>query len=96
VADTALELADGADVLIHDAQYTPAEFEQKAHWGHCTVDYAVRVAKEAGVKTLSLFHHDPAHDDDTMDGLLAGAKATSARLGGADVLAATDGLSFKL
>jgi phosphoribosyl 1,2-cyclic phosphodiesterase len=96
VADSVLELCEGADLLIHDAQYTPAEFEQKAHWGHCTVDYAVRVAKQAGVKTLSLFHHDPAHDDDTMDGLLAGAKATSARLGGAVVLAATDGLTIKL
>ena len=47
-----LELCDGADLLIHDAQYTLAEFEQKAHWGHCTVDYAVRVAKEAGVRWM--------------------------------------------
>ena len=41
--------ADGADLLIHDAQYTPEEFAVKSHWGHCTVDYAVHVAREAGV-----------------------------------------------
>ena len=43
-----LDLCDGVDLLIHDAQHTPAEFEHKRHWGHCTVDYAVHVAKEAG------------------------------------------------
>ena len=72
-----LELADGVDLLIHDAQYTPAEFETKATWGHCTVDYAVHVAREAGVKTLALFHHDPEHDDDTVDRLLDGAIAAA-------------------
>jgi phosphoribosyl 1,2-cyclic phosphodiesterase len=96
VADTVLELCEKADLLIHDAQYTPEEFEQKSHWGHCTVDYAVRVARDAGVKSLSLFHHDPAHDDETMDRLLAGARASSSRLGGPPVLAATDGLTLHL
>ena len=50
-----LELADGADLLIHDAQYTPAEFAEKAHWGHCTVDYAVKVAQQAGRQTTGAF-----------------------------------------
>src|SRR5437773_463834 len=45
-----LELCDGVDVLIHDAQHTPAEYEPKRHWGHCTVDYAVHVAREAGAR----------------------------------------------
>ena len=40
-----LELCDGVDLLIHDAQHTPAEYEMKRHWGHCTVDYALHVAK---------------------------------------------------
>ena len=48
MADTVLELADGADLLIHDAQYTADEFAEKSHWGHCTVDYAVKVGREAG------------------------------------------------
>lgn len=74
IAPGVLELADGADLLIHDSQYTPDEFTLKAHWGHCTVDYAVHVALEAGVKTLALFHHDPSHDDDAVDEILAGAR----------------------
>ena len=79
VADAVLELCDGVDLLIHDAQYTPAEFEEKAHWGHCTVDYAVLVAREAGAQRLVLFHHDPAHGDDVVDELLARSPAAPPR-----------------
>jgi phosphoribosyl 1,2-cyclic phosphodiesterase len=96
VADAVLELCDGVDLLIHDAQYTPEEFQQKAHWGHCTVDYAVLVAKEAGARSLSLFHHDPAHDDAAVDRLLAGARARSDRVGGPPVQAAAEGLRIEL
>jgi hypothetical protein len=75
IPDGVMELADGADLLIHDAQYTPDEFAAKAHWGHCTVDYAVHVAREAGVRRLALFHHDPDHDDETLDRLLDEARS---------------------
>ena len=64
-----LDLAADADLLIHDAQYTPEEFVHKAHWGHCTIDFAIHVAKKAGVKRLALFHHDPSHTDDLVDGI---------------------------
>ncbi len=50
----ARELCEGVDLLIHDAQYTPEEFAVKSTWGHCTVDYAVWLAAECGVKTLAL------------------------------------------
>ncbi len=96
VADSVLELCDGVDLLIHDAQYTPEEFGQKSHWGHCTVDYAVLVAKEAGVGALSLFHHDPAHDDETLDQLLEGARERSAQVQGPHVLAAAEGMAIEL
>jgi phosphoribosyl 1,2-cyclic phosphodiesterase len=96
VADSVLELCDGADLLIHDAQYTDEEFDHKAHWGHCTVDYAVLVAQRAGVRKLAMFHHDPAHDDRTMDRLLSGAQATSTRLSGPAVVAAFEGLTIDL
>jgi phosphoribosyl 1,2-cyclic phosphodiesterase len=95
VADSVLELADGADLLIHDAQYTPAEFAEKAHWGHCTIDYAIKVAKEAGAKRVALFHHDPAHGDDHLDGLLVAAQA-AAGTAGPEVLAAYEGLQLQL
>ena len=95
VPDAALELADGVDLLIHDAQYTPAEFSEKAHWGHCTVEYAVLVAKEAGARRLALFHHDPAHADEDMDRLLEGARCLGAAAG-VEVVAASEGLVVPL
>jgi len=69
--DNARELCRGADLLIHDAQYTRPEFEQKPHWGHCTIEYAVWLALECDVGTLALFHHDPLHDDDQLDRVVA-------------------------
>jgi phosphoribosyl 1,2-cyclic phosphodiesterase len=94
VPEGVLELAADADVLIHDAQYTRAEFAEKAHWGHCTTDYALRVAQKARAKTLVLFHHDPAHDDIEMDRLLAETRALAGP-GGPEVLAATEGLQLR-
>ncbi len=70
-----LELCDGADLVIHDAQYTEDEFRAKATWGHSTISYAVHVAAEAGGRRLALFHHDPQHSDDFLDRLLDEAKA---------------------
>ncbi len=95
VDEQVLALADGADVLIHDAQYTGAEFAEKSHWGHCTIDYALQVARIAGVSTLVMFHHDPAHDDDQMDRLLADARARSGP-DGPHVIAAWEGLRLQL
>ena len=96
VSDAVLELCDGVDLLIHDAQYTPEEWEEKAHWGHCSVDFAVKVARESGARRLALFHHDPAHGDDFVDRLLDHAKRVSQGCGIEDVLAAAEGLSFDL
>jgi phosphoribosyl 1,2-cyclic phosphodiesterase len=95
IADMALELADGADLLIHDAQYTPAEFSQKSTWGHCTVEYAMWVAKRAGAKRLALFHHDPIRTDDALDETLA-CCSTFADRSRFEVLAAAEGLSLEL
>ena len=94
VSDAVLELCDGADLLIHDAQYTPAEFAEKYYWGHCTVDYAVFVASEAGAKRLAMFHHDPAHDDDPVDALLADARDRPPTVGLSEVMAAAEGLTI--
>lgn len=65
----ALELCAGADLVIHDAQYTRDEFVRKAEWGHCTVEYAIWLAREAGARAVALYHHDPLHDDDMLDEL---------------------------
>lgn len=94
VPDDVVELCDGADLLIHDAQYTPEEFEQKKHWGHCTVDYALEVAARARVRTLALFHHDPARGDDAVDRLLEQARIKGRGMGLDDVIAAAEGLTI--
>jgi phosphoribosyl 1,2-cyclic phosphodiesterase len=73
-----LRLARGADVLIHDAQYTPAERAERLGWGHSSVPDAVEFARTAGVGQLVLFHHDPARTDDEMDVLAAEASALAA------------------
>ena len=89
ITDGARELCQGADVLIHDAQYTFEEFVTKSDWGHCTTEYALWIAQECGVRTLVLYHHDPMHDDDLVDELTARCRA---RAGGIDVVAAREGL----
>lgn len=96
VADSVLELCDGADLVIHDAQFDEDDFAVKSDWGHCTVDYAVHVAASAGAKRLALFHHDPAHDDDDVDMLLIRARELGARRGLDEVLAASEGLTVSL
>ena len=89
-------LCAGADVLIHDAQFTAEEFAAKPHWGHCTVEYAVAVAEAAGVRRLVLFHHDPGHDDETIDRLLDGVRTHPRAAGLEEVLAASEGLTLAL
>jgi phosphoribosyl 1,2-cyclic phosphodiesterase len=95
VDDSVLELADGVDALIHDSQYTPAEFRKKKDWGHCTLDYALLVAKQAKAKRLITFHHDPAHSDDDLDRLTAELQET-AKGCDVEVLAAQEGLVLDL
>lgn len=68
------EMASGADVLIYDAQFTPEEYATKTGWGHSTWLEATRVAKDAGVKRLVLFHHDPEHTDEEMERICEAAR----------------------
>ena len=59
-----VELSRGADLLVHDAQYTAEELRTHRGWGHSSFDQAMQVAEMAGVKQLAMTHHDPEHDDD--------------------------------
>ena len=61
--DRIIDFAKDADLLIHDAQYTPEEFQRKIDWGHSSYEFTARVAAEANVKSLVLFHHEPEHAD---------------------------------
>jgi ribonuclease BN (tRNA processing enzyme) len=91
-----LGLCEGADLVIHDAQYEPHEFAVKSDWGHCTVEYAVRVAAEAGAKRLALFHHDPSHGDEIIDRLLVEARAFAEGTSVTEVIAAAEGTTVAL
>jgi ribonuclease BN (tRNA processing enzyme) len=62
-----VELARGADFLVHDAQYTAEELQKRRGWGHSSFDQAMQVAEMAGVKRLALTHHDPEHDDEFLE-----------------------------
>jgi len=96
VADSVFELCDGVDLLIHDAQYTPEEFDAKSTWGHCTMEYALLVARECGARRLCLFHHDPAHTDDDLDALHEGIKALPRGMRLREVFGAVEGLELDL
>ena len=69
VHEAILDLAKGADVLIHDAQFTAAELAIAELYGHATVDYCYRLAEQAEARRLVLFHHSPVRVDDDVDRL---------------------------
>jgi phosphoribosyl 1,2-cyclic phosphodiesterase len=69
-----LQVAAGVDTLIHDAQYTDAEYAERVGWGHSTLTHALEFARLAQVRHLIAFHHDPAHDDETIDELFAAVR----------------------
>jgi phosphoribosyl 1,2-cyclic phosphodiesterase len=65
-----VEFARGADVLLHDAMFTAAEYDSRRGWGHGTVEQAVRFAQAAGVGRLLMFHHHPERTDEQIDAIL--------------------------
>lgn len=62
-------IAQDADLLIHDGQYTPEEYTRYRGWGHSSYEHAVEVAKQANVKRLIITHHDPDHNDAFLDAM---------------------------
>lgn len=69
------DLAAGADVLIHDAQYTPDEYPSLyVGWGHSTRHHAVEAALETGARKLVLVSHDPHRSDEEIDAIVASAR----------------------
>ena len=78
-----IEFVRGADLLICDAQYDAEEYKTHVGWGHGCVDDVVRFAIAAGVGTLYLFHHDPAHDDRKVTDMLRHARQVAKDAGSA-------------
>ena len=76
------DLAHRADLLIHDCQYTDAEYPAHVGWGHSAMTDSLTFAERVEAKRLMLFHHDPLHSDEMLDDLWASARAGWTELGG--------------
>ncbi|MHB2020039.1 MAG: MBL fold metallo-hydrolase, partial [Candidatus Xenobia bacterium] len=92
-----IDFVQGADLLIHDSQYTEGEYGDHMGWGHSTVEDAVRVATAGNVARLALYHHDPTHTDETIDAMQAEARRLAQQLRPSlDVFAASESLTIDL
>lgn len=92
-----VEFLRGVEVLILDTQYEVTEYDAHRGWGHGCVDDAVAVALQAGARQLFLFHHDPDHDDDRLDRLVARARdIVAAERGSLQVDVAREGAVVEL
>ena len=90
-----VKLAEGADTLIHDAQFLRSDF--KPTWGHSTIDTAIDVAAKAKVKRLVLYHHDPDRSDDALDHIgREASRAGREQLSGLEVVVAREGLELEV
>ena len=88
------DLATDADVLIHDAQYSVAEYVEHVGWGHSALTHTLAFATATDGRCLVTFHHDPEHDDDTLTRLLEEARAGAAFP--FEIVPGTEGLSIDL
>jgi phosphoribosyl 1,2-cyclic phosphodiesterase len=70
------DLASQVDLLIHDSQFSAAEYADHVGWGHSSIPHALAFAAAAGVRQLVAFHHDPSHGDSTLDQLFEEARRT--------------------
>lgn len=76
-----IDFVADADLLIHDSMYTEEEYPSRRGWGHSTFEQSVRLAREAGVKDLQFFHHDPVRTDNELDTIVARMQDEASRGG---------------
>jgi ribonuclease BN (tRNA processing enzyme) len=89
--------AEGASLLVHDAQYLGSDMPHKRGWGHSTVKQVLELGRLAEARRLVLYHHDPDRDDDALDAIGDDARAHYKQEGGkGQVLVAYEGLSLEL
>lgn len=87
-----VDFIEGADLLIHDAQYTIEEYQKKLGWGHSPLEKAVDYALAGNVKRLALFHHDPLRTDEAVDDMVERARRRGLEAGASlEIHAATEG-----
>ena len=88
------DLAHHADLLIHDMQYTAAEYQHRVGWGHSSVEHAIQFARLAEVRRFLAFHHDPSHTDAELDRLLK--QATKEAGGDFEVMGARENSTLEV
>jgi phosphoribosyl 1,2-cyclic phosphodiesterase len=76
-----VEFVRGADLLLHDAMLTDAEYEIRRGWGHSTFAQAVRLAEDAGARRLGIFHHAPDRSDTELEAIAAELRSGLAERG---------------
>jgi phosphoribosyl 1,2-cyclic phosphodiesterase len=86
-------IAAGVDLLIHDSQYFAAERDERVGWGHSSTADVAAFARQTGPRRLACFHHDPAHDDATLDRLVAEVAASTMAI---EVTGAREGQTIEL
>jgi phosphoribosyl 1,2-cyclic phosphodiesterase len=88
-------VAENADLLLHDAQYSEEEYEARIGWGHSSIADAVAYSRAVGARRLLLFHHEPARDDAELEQLEARARLL---VGGDGIRAelASEGMTVEL
>lgn len=92
-----IEFFAGADLLIHDCQYTDEEYQKKVGWGHSPISHVCSMAAQARVRRLAIFHHEPNHSDADLEQMAETAKTRLAALDGSiEVILAREGLQVEL
>ena len=92
-----VEFARGCDLLIHDAQYLPAEIDERRGWGHSTYEEVVALAQQAEVRNLLLTHHDPGRTDVGVEQIVALSREMAAGSSNPHYIdAAREGACFRL
>jgi len=89
-------LAADADVVLHDAQFSEAEYAERVGWGHSSVADAVAFAHAVAARRLVLFHHDPSHSDTRLEDLEDRACSLSAANGAGRPTLAREGMVLDL
>ena len=86
------EFFEGADLVIHDSQFTDEEYRTRKGWGHSPVGYVSKICQLAGVRIMALTHHDMSRTDDALDEILLAAREDLKSAGSAmEIIAAADG-----
>lgn len=95
--DGVVRLCEGANLVIYDTQFTPAEYAQRPHWGHSCPEDAIEIVNAAGAPALMLFHHAPERTDQQIDDLLTHHRAQQAEAGNKlEIYAAYEGMEFEI